>query len=168
MNISIVYDSVYGNTAKVAGAIGEELERDNTVRLLTVQEAQTADFTGADLLIVGSPTRGFRPTPGISEFIEGLDKCPAAVAVFDTRIDLETVNPQPLRWVIDVGGYATSRMTSAVERHGLQLRGQPAAFLVSGTEGPLKDGELDRARSWSRGLLEAPASHDATGDSSGR
>jgi len=66
MNIAIVYDSVFGNTRKVAAAIAARLEATHNVRLLTVQEAHDLNPSEIDLLIVGSPTRGFRPTPMIS------------------------------------------------------------------------------------------------------
>lgn len=73
--------------------------------------------------------------------------------MFDTRLDPETVNPPPLRWVVEVGGYAATRMVSGLRSHGIELRGDPGAFLVTGTEGPLKAGELGRAREWASTLL---------------
>jgi flavodoxin len=154
MNITIVYDSIFGNTAAIAKAIADTLESGNDVRLATVQEAKDLDLAETDLLIVGSPTRGFRPTPQISEYVEGLDRVlpGKAAAAFDTRIDLETVNPPPLRWVMDAGGYAAARIGSMLERHGFVLRGGLAGFLVTGTEGPLKEGEIQRAQDWSKNL----------------
>lgn len=153
MNITIVYDSIFGNTGKVAKAIAETLEQTNQVRLVTVQEAKGLDFTGADLLIVGSPTRGFRPTPLMSEFAEGLSRVEGkAAAVFDTRIDLDTVQPAPLRWVVDAGGYAAQRLATALGHHGYVLRGEPGGFFVGGTEGPLKPGEIERAKAWATSL----------------
>lgn len=155
MNITIVYDSIFGNTGKIAKAIADTLESGNDVRLATVQEAKSLDLADTDLLIVGSPTRGFRPTPQTSEYVEGLDRVPPgkAAAAFDTRIDLETVNPAPLRWVVDAGGYAAARIGSILERHGFVVKGGLAGFLVTGTEGPLKKGEIERAQEWSKGLL---------------
>jgi flavodoxin len=151
MNIAIVYDSVFGNTGKVAAAIAKRLEATHAVRLLTVQEARGTDLTDTDLLIVGSPTRGFRPTPMISEYVEKLTANVAgqSAAVFDTRIDLETIRPSALRWVVDAGGYAAERIASSLARHGFTLKGAPGGFLVSGEEGPLKDHELERAADWS-------------------
>lgn len=154
MKITIVYDSVFGNTAEVATAIADEFEDDNVVKLMTVQEAKTLDLTGTELLIIGSPTRGFRPTPQISEFLGGLKSAPGMkAAVFDTRLDLETVHPAPLRWVIDAGGYAVARMNEILRRQGFVQKGEPAGFLVSGTEGPLKLGEIERAAKWARDLV---------------
>ncbi|HWA19336.1 MAG TPA: flavodoxin domain-containing protein [Devosia sp.] len=163
MSIAIVYDSIFGNTAEVARAIAAALEPDGPVTLVPVHEARALDLGGVDLLIVGSPTRGFRPTPAISEFVEGLDKVAPgkAAAAFDTRLDLETITPAPLRWVVDAGGYAADRVAAMLERHGFALRGGNGGFLVTGTEGPLKDGEAERARRWARSLLSASAASAA-------
>lgn len=155
MNIVVVYDSIYGNTRTIAEAIRDVLAPGNEVRLASIQEARDLDLTATDLLIVGSPTRGFRSTPLISSYVEGLDRVPPGklAAAFDTRLDLETVKPEPLRWVIDVGGYAASRIAASLERHGFVMKGGLAGFLVEGSEGPLKEGEIERARDWARNLL---------------
>ncbi len=156
MNITVVYDSIFGNTANVASQIANELEIDHNVSVFTVQEAKKIDLTDTDLLIVGSPTRGFQPTPGVSEYVAALNRTPEGMlaAAFDTRLDLETVNPLPLRWVVESGGYAAERIASGLKSHGLELRGDPAGFLVSGAEGPIKAGEIERARAWASNLLQ--------------
>jgi len=156
MRVTLVYDSIFGNTATIAKAIAGALQSGNDVRIATVQEDKTLDLADTDLLIVGSPTRGFRPTPQISEYVESLDRVAPgkAAATFDTRIDLETVNPSPLRWVVDAGGYAATRVGSMLERHGFVLKGGLAGFLVTGTEGPLKAGEMERAVTWASTLVD--------------
>lgn len=160
MNIIIVYDSIYGNTAKIAEAIAAELRGTNNVTSMTVQDTKDLNLSDVDLLIVGSPTRGFNATPQISEFIAGLTSIPASVsaAVFDTRLDLDTVHPLPLRWVMGVGGYASARMASAMQDLGIQMRGTPAGFCVMGAEGPLKEGEIQRAHAWAADLMGASGS----------
>ncbi len=157
MKILIVYDSIFGNTATIAAAIATRLAPDHDVTALTVQDATGRDLAGTDLLIVGSPTRGFQPTPGIAEYIAALSPpaTPLTAAVFDTRLDLDTINPAPLRWVVEVGGYAASRMAGALRHRGFVVHDNLGAFLVGGTEGPLNPGELDRAGTWADGLLPA-------------
>jgi flavodoxin len=154
VKIAIVYDSVFGNTRLVAAELASSLKATADVHLMTVQDAKGLDLSDTDLLIVGSPTRGFRPTPTMSEYVEGLGSIGRgkAAAAFDTRIDLETVNPPALRWVVDAGGYAAARIASSLERHGFELKGT-AGFLVTGTEGPLRDGELGRAVEWGKTLV---------------
>ncbi|HTM78696.1 MAG TPA: flavodoxin domain-containing protein [Devosia sp.] len=155
MNIVIVYDSIFGNTAKIARAVADGLEPDNQVRIVSVQDAKGLDLSDTGMLVIGSPTRGFRPTPQISEYIAGLAQIPDSMttAVFDTRLDPDTIDPLPLRWVVEVGGYAAARMAGALQDHGISVRGDLGGFLVTGTEGPLKAGELDRAREWAISLL---------------
>ena len=155
MKVTIVYDSVFGNTARVAEAIAAALAAAHTVELLTVQAARTADLAATELLIVGSPTRGFRPTPLIAEFAEGLQQIGTGrqAAAFDTRLDAEAISPPPLRWVVDAGGYAGTRIAAALARHGFAMRGEGGGFLVTGTEGPLKEHELERAAAWALALV---------------
>lgn len=157
MKILIVYDSIFGNTATIAHAIADKLAPDHDVTAIIVQDAKGRDLSGTDLLIIGSPTRGFKATPGIAEYIAGLHP-PAGqlmAAVFDTRLDLETINPPPLRWVVDVGGYAGPRMAKALQAKGFAVHDDCGAFVVTGTEGPLGEGELARAADWASTLLVA-------------
>jgi flavodoxin len=155
MKIAIVYDSIFGNTAQVAKAMASALEPGNDVQLYVVQEAAGLDLGTIDLLIVGSPTRGFRPTPHISEFVSGLRHTASgkAAAAFDTRLDNTTIEPAPLRWVVEAGGYAANRIAGLLERQGCALKSPATGFVVTGTEGPLRPGEIERAAEWAKGLL---------------
>lgn len=154
----VVYDSIFGNTAQVARAVAAALEAGGeTVHLLTVDEAQADPIAEIDLLVLGSPTRGFRPTPAVQEFLAQLDGRleGVAVAAFDTRIDPDDIHPAPLRWVVEVGGYAADVLAGRLRERGARVIGEPAGFMVGGTEGPLKDGELDRASAWAAGIAAA-------------
>jgi flavodoxin len=155
MTITIVYDSIFGNTAQIAKAIASELEASHIVRLVQVTDAKALDLSDSELLIVGSPTRGFRPTPAIAEFVEGLGSQTTGkrAVSFDTRIGLEDIHPAPLRWVVDAGGYAAQRIEAVLERKGFVAAGTPQGFVVAGTEGPLKPGEVERAHQWARSLV---------------
>lgn len=153
MKVGIVYDSVFGNTAEIAKTIAAELRASHEVRLVPVAEADSLDTSSMDLLIVGSPTRGFRPTPAIAEFVAGL-RIPGGhkAAAFDTRMNPEDVHPAPLRWMMDAGGYAADRITDTLRERGYDLTGTSAGFLVGGAEGPLKPGEVERAKAWAQSL----------------
>lgn len=153
MTAVIIYDSIFGNTAAIAKAIAAALEAKGPVRLVSASDAKGLSLEDADLLVVGSPTRGFRPTPAIDEIIAGLD-APAGrrlhAAVFDTRLDAEQIHPAPLRWVVNAGGYAAQRIAQALRERGFEVMGAEGDFMVTGTEGPLKPGELERAGKWAR------------------
>ena len=64
MKTLVVYDSLYGNTAKVAAAIaaaiGDALPGE--VPVLPVGEAKAGDMESVDLLVIGSPTHGAAAT----------------------------------------------------------------------------------------------------------
>ncbi|WP_421760938.1 flavodoxin family protein [Devosia sp.] len=155
MAIVIVYDSIFGNTQKIAEAIAVGLAGKGEVRLVRVNDAARLDLTDVDCLIVGSPTRGFNATPSTSDFVEGLDAILAAArkaAAFDTRLDPEDIKPAPLRWVVHAGGYAADRIAAGLKRKGFTFLGEPEGFRVGGTEGPMKPGELERATAWAAAL----------------
>lgn len=150
MNTLVVYDSLYGNTEKVAQAIAGALTPLATVRMLRVGEATITALESVDLLIVGSPTQGGRATPAIQEFI---NKVPAGglknvrVIAFDTRISAEDKGIG-LRFLMRLLGYAAGRIASSLQAKGGSLAVPPAGFIVEGKEGPLKEGELERAADW--------------------
>lgn len=144
MRALIVYDSAYGNTEKIARAIAAALAPSGDVRVLRAGEASTSELESIDLLIVGSPTQGGRPTPDIQDFLNRVSE-PAIkgvnVAAFDTRIST--------RWV-GIFGYAAGKIASSLKTRGGTLVAPPEGFFVNGTEGPLKEVELERAASWAR------------------
>lgn len=156
MSSIVIYDSVFGNTAEIARAIATALEPAGPVRLVPAGEAKGLSLDGVDLLVVGSPTRGFRPTPAMDEILARLE-APAGrtlrAAVFDTRLDAEQIHPVPLRWVVNAGGYAAQRMAQALRERGIEVTGAEGGFMVTGAEGPLKPGELERAGEWARAIL---------------
>lgn len=153
MRTTIVYDSVFGNTAAIARAIATACESAGPARLLPVADARDLDLSDTDLLIVGSPTRGFNPTPAIGEFLSGLHPSASGMraAAFDTRMAKEVIHPAPLRWVVEAGGYAAQRIAHALEAKGFALA-DSAGFEVTGQEGPLKPDELAHASAWAHKL----------------
>lgn len=63
MQVLIVYDSQFGNTGKIAQAIAKGFTKSDKVQTLRVNETDLSDLKGVNLLIIGSPTQGGRPTP---------------------------------------------------------------------------------------------------------
>jgi flavodoxin len=159
MNALIVYDSVFGNTEKIAhavgAAIGDALGSRGNVETLPVGRVTIDQIHGLDVLVVGSPTRGFRPTEAITRLLNALPKHHldgVQVAAFDTRILLDTINSSIFRFVVDKGGYAAGTIAKRLEQKGGKLIAPPEGFLVVDTEGPLQDGELERAAAWAKSL----------------
>lgn len=155
MKAVIIYDSVFGNTEKVAQSVGQALGASAEVSVLPVSEATPERLRGADLLIAGAPTRQFRPSDGMRQWLASL---PAGAlqgmktAAFDTRMSVKDANVWVLTVMVKIFGYAAEPMAKKLKAKGGQPTGTPAGFLVKGTEGPLFDGELERAAAWAQGL----------------
>jgi flavodoxin len=160
MKTLVIYDSVFGNTEKLAQAIGAALGVPGEVEVARVGAVKPESLGGLSLLLVGSPTRGFRPTEAITAFLKGLDANAlrgVRVAAFDTRIDVLKDIKNPLfRFIVHRGGYAAPRIAEGLKKAGGELAAPPEGFFVKESEGPMKDGELERAAGWARGLLPHP------------
>jgi len=149
MKALIIYDSVYGNTEKIARAIAEAITPFGEVKVLRAGEANPSELASTDLLIVGSPTQGGRPTPAIQDLLNKVTKLSLQginVVAFDTRIPTKLVG---------VFGYAAGRIADNLKRKGGTLILSPEGFFVKGNEGPLKEGELERAAGWAKGILQS-------------
>jgi flavodoxin len=152
MKTLIVYDSVWGNTEKIAHAMGEAIRCD--VKVVKAAEADIAGLSSYDLVLVGSPTQGGRPLASIREF---LAKIPAGglsnvrVAAFDTRTDLKGCL---LFFLGTFLGFAAPRLTKTLQGKGGNLVAAPEGFRVVGKEGPITAGELERAATWARRITE--------------
>jgi flavodoxin I len=146
MKTLVVYDSLYGNTEKIAKAIGGAIIGE--VRLLPVGQANPAELKSLDLLIVGSPTQGGRATKPMQAFLDKIHETALKgikVATFDTRYSSKFVK---------IFGYAAGRIADNLKGKGGNLVVPPEGFFVTGSKGPLKDGELERAAAWAKKISE--------------
>jgi flavodoxin len=115
-------------------------------------------LTGVKLLVVGSPTQGFRPTQAITDFLKrmsvpGLNG--VKVAAFDTRLSTDENQSFVVRFIVGFGGYAAKTIANRLSQSGGDLLVPPEGFLVEGKEGPLAAGELERAADWAKQILAA-------------
>ncbi len=157
MKTLVVFESMWGNTEQVARAVAGGLESAGPVEVLDVSAEVPDDLTGIDLLVVGGPTHAFslsrqktrddavtRGAPaehagrGVREWLEALPEADLAVATFDTRV--EKVRHLP--------GSAAKKAAKEVRRHHLGRIVDSESFYVDDMEGPLLDGELERAAAW--------------------
>jgi flavodoxin I len=152
MKTIIIYDSLYGNTEQIAQAIGSGLTGE--VNIVRVGDVKASELKTFDLLIVGSPVHGGRATPNIDALIKQL---PAhalegkRVVAFDTRFELEEQGIG-LRLLMSMIRYAAERIAKELVKKGGRLVAEPEGFIVEQKEGPLKQGELERARNWAKGI----------------
>jgi flavodoxin len=158
MKALVIYDSVFGNTEKIARAIAGALGSRVDVGTLRAGEITPEQLMGSDLLVVGSPTRGFRPTQAVMDLLKRIPSKAlkgAKVAAFDTRFKADELDSAGLRFLVKTGGYAAKRIATQLRRAGGNLIVPPEGFYVDDTEGPLKPGELERATGWAKSILEA-------------
>ena len=140
MKTLVIYDSQFGNTAKIAHAIGEALRAYGDVAVLRVSEVRPEHWAGAGLVVVGSPTQRFRPLPSITQLLAGIPPRGLAgvkVAAFDTRVPDEVVNSRVYSFFVRFGGYAAKPIADALAKKGGELVVPPEGFIVVGMEGPL-------------------------------
>ena len=62
-------------------------------------------------------------------------------AAFDTRVGMF------------IHGDAAKKITQALKAGGADIIAEPMPFYVKGSEGPLRDGEIEKAESWAHSLL---------------
>ena len=148
MKALIVYDSVYGNTEKIAKAIADGITPSGEAKALRAGEANISELTSVDLLIVGSPVHGGRPTPAVQDFLKKMAQQSLKgikVTAFDTRATSKFAK---------IFGNAAGRIAGQLTKKGGVLIIPAEGFFVTGTKGPLKEGELERAANWAKELLE--------------
>jgi flavodoxin len=151
MKTYIVYDSIFGNTQSIAEAVARGVGEE--AQLFHVSKAKS-NFDGVELLIVGSPTRGFRPTPAITAFLKSIPSGKlngVKIAAFDTRMDIKKVNNGFLTFMVKLSGYAVEKIAKQlVAKGGTSI--STNWFCVSDSKGPLIEGETDRAAAWANEL----------------
>ncbi len=160
MKALVVYDSFFDNTKQIAQAIGGALGFQAEVETLRVGDVKPEQLTGIKLLIVGSPTRGFRPSPAITTFLKGIPRNGlrgVKVAAFDTRFSESQIQDMPaiLAPMVKIFGYAAEPISKRLAKKGGEVIVPPEGFIVNDTEGPLREGELERAADWARQIMAA-------------
>jgi hypothetical protein len=163
MRALVVFESMFGNTQTIANAIADGLSSRMAVGVVEVGEAPTAVDDQLDLLVVGGPTHAFglsRPSTrqsaadqapsgvisagrGLREWLAAIRQGSPSVAVatFDTRVD----RPH-------LPGSAARAAQKRLRRLGFRIALPSESFSVTGTEGPLVDGEPARAVAWGEKL----------------
>jgi flavorubredoxin len=156
MNAVVVYDSQYGNTERIAQAIADTLSAFGPARATRVDPAYAVSLQGVDLLVVGCPSQGFRPTAAMLYWLEHVSPAMPknlAVVCFDTRF-------RGHLWQRS----AAVVMARQLHSKGVELLVPPESFFVKAMkkEGPLLPGEMARADTWAQMLVtRVQASHPA-------
>lgn len=174
MDVAVVYESLFGNIRLVAEAIADGIRAADPAARVSVRRTDATKLSEVDdacLLVVGGPTHMRRMSsprsrqqglhaarlasdqqscepepgaagPGLREWLRALPpaRLGALAAAFDTRVESQ------------LAGGAARPASRQLKRRGFGLAGQPEGFTVTGSQGPLRPGELDRARAWGAAL----------------
>jgi len=164
----VVFESMFGNTQKIAVAVMEGLSSHIPTAILEVGTAPDVLADDVALLVVGGATHAFgmsRPRTredatrqaggqvvsegnGFREWLTSVERKTrnVAAAAFDTRID----KPR-------VPGSAARGAEKRLRKLGFRIAAPSESFYVTGVTGPLVEGETERARLWgeelARGVL---------------
>jgi flavodoxin I len=106
------------------------------------------DLCNCDLLIVGSPTQQGKALSSITILLDAIPEDGlknTRVAAFDTR--------HKWKWV-KVWGYAAPHIAEMLKAKGGRLIAPPEGFIVNTTKGPVRNGEMERAKEWAKSLLD--------------
>jgi hypothetical protein len=153
----VVYESMFGNSEKVARAVADGVAEVMPVSVAEVTSAPV-DLEGVDLVVAGGPTHAFSMSregtrrdarmqgahegsveTGMREWLAKLpDEHGRWFAAFDTRVTKVRRLP----------GSAARSAARAGRRHGFTQAVAPESFYVLDVEGPLVEGELERAQAW--------------------
>lgn len=167
MTVVVVYESMYGNTRRIAEAIGEGLaEAGATAEVVSVEVARERRIGPEDVLVVGAPTH-----------VHGLSRASTReAAVHDApthglELDPSAAGESVRAWLATLGGEggraaafdtrakgpalltgrASQVIAKALRHHGFALVAAPESFLVSSANQLLPD-EQARARQWGTDL----------------
>lgn len=160
MKALVVYESLWGNTAAIAKAIAEGIGEGAEALPTGVDATRLA--AEAQLIVAGAPLLGFKlPADSIRTSIRGNPKYqsnPPDLSHPTMRSWLKELAPGRARFATFETriwwspGSAAKEIAKWLEAKGYERATASERFLVTGETGPLKDGELERARSWGQQL----------------
>ena len=144
MKALVLYDSIYGNTKMIAEAISSGLGKD--VKAVSVTDTSPKTLEGVDLVVVGSPIIAWKPSEKMGKFLAGLSAGQLKglqAATFDTRVKMF------------IHGDASKKISQALESAGAKIIVESQVFYVKGRQGPLFEGEVEKAAEWAIAIKNA-------------
>ena len=128
----VVYDSVYGNTEKIAKALAAGLESGGVdVDVVKVDAVKFDELGEVDLLCVGSPVHAWDASKPVKEFLERLKSVDGLSGkkafAFDTKMKSR------------LAGSAGGKIERKLKDLGLTIAKPSESAIVKGREGPLEE-----------------------------
>lgn len=172
----VVYESLFGDAHRIAHAVADGLAERLPAVVMDAREAPEQLGPEVAFLVVGGPNHQFgmprqrsreeaqvslgaqlvATDVGLREWLGAVHEghgLPAAV--FDTRL----VHPAFLKYV----DHAAGQEEKLLRARGFDVITPAEHFYVVDATGPLRDGEVERARAWGRTLGALVAHHAALG-----
>lgn len=169
MRALVMWESTFGNTRKIADSIVEGLAPTVEASAVEADRFEPWMLGGVGLVVVGAPTHMFRlpdarsrqtavrrapgrashATSGIREWLDdpAQNGKGTVAATFDTRF----ARPH---WLTGSAARGAAKRLTALGYHVIATE----SFFVTGSEGPLRKGETERARAWAEQLAASIAS----------
>ena len=148
MNALVVYHSEFGNTRQVAEAIAAELQEAGAVRTLSAAHLTATDLQDVDLVVMGTPTHKMNLPEAVRPVFESLPRHSlrgVTIAAFDTSYEMSALLARFT---------AAKRIDRKLRKLGGKRLADPETFYVERHhEGPLYEGEIERAEQWAGSLL---------------
>ena len=145
----VVYDTSFGNTKKIAETIAETLKESGIeVDLFYVKKVKNLRGAIYDFVVLGSPTKLGTMSFTFKRFLGKFNK------EWENKpfVSFDTENPENIE-----RSQAENKEWSAAEKIAIKLKEKNLIQLlpvlkavVFGKEGPLKEGEIERTRDYSR------------------
>ncbi len=143
----VVYDASFGNTKKIAETIAGTLKESGIeVDLLHVKDVKRLSAEDYDFLVLGSPTKLGTMSFAIRFFlgkVNGEEWMNKPFAAFDTELPDNIANKE---WS------AAEKISEKLRDKGMNQLLPVLKAVVLGQKGPLKEGEVERARDYAREL----------------
>lgn len=139
MRALVVFDTLHGNTRQIAEAIAEGFGASWEVVVKPATEADIADLDDRDLLVLGCPVHGWNVSKPMREFLDRLDA---------GRVDGGNAAAFDTKFKHILAGGAAKKLVGRLRKLGLDILAEPESFFVTGMEGPLQEGEVDRANAF--------------------
>jgi flavodoxin len=133
----VVYDSMFGNTEKVAKALAAGLGSGEVdVGVVKVDSVKFDELGGVDLLCVGCPVHAWNMSKPMKEFLERLKTVEGLSGkkafAFDTKAKSR------------LAGGAGGKIESKLKDLGFTIVRHSESAIVKGREGPLEEGAEER------------------------
>ncbi len=148
MNALVIYHSQFGNTRQVADAIARVLQGTGAARTISADQLAAADLQGVDLVVMGTPTHKMNLPEAVRPVFEQLPRRilrGVPIAAFDTSYEMSAFLARFT---------AAKRIDQKLRKLGGKRLVRPETFHVHHHhEGPLCDGEIERAKTWADSIL---------------